>query len=172
MSQKNNSRKSYAIFRTNRENKGTATQWELSYKQTQNKKGENVDNWFMFLEGATQKGVDENGNARYDWEKKITVKLGENDIGEILSVLNGIKDSAGYKGSMYHQTPGGGNKSITFAINQQEGKDYNPTQGYKLRIAAQDASKNLTQVQQLISPAEAEILKALLQRALVRMFGW
>lgn len=126
----------------------------------------------MFLEGALQKGVDDNGNARYDWENKITVKLGEADIGEILAVLNGIKDSAGYKGSLYHQTPGGGNKSITFAINQREGQNYVPADGYKLRIASQDAQKNLTQVQQLISPAEAEILKTLLQRGLVRMFGW
>lgn len=172
MSQENRSRKSYAIYRTNRENKGTAIQWELSHKVTKNKKNEDVDLYFMFLEGAPQVGVDDNDNARYDWQNKITVKLGENDIGEILAVLNGLKDSAGYKGSLYHQTPGGGNKSITFAINQPEGKNYEPSMGYKLRIASQDAQKNLKQVQLIINPAEAEIIKALLGRAIVRMFGW
>jgi hypothetical protein len=161
--------KQFRIYRANKQNTGTATAWELSYKPQKK-----YDQYEMFLSAAKQTGTDENGNASFDWSegKKITVKLGVNDVSEILAVINGVKDSAGYKGSLYHQTPGGGNKSITFEINAPKEGDYYPSMGYRLRIAAQDKDKNLTEVKQLISPAEAEVLKALLPRGIAALHNW
>jgi hypothetical protein len=155
-----NTAKEFRIYRANGQGTGSATSWQLSFKPD-----EKYNQWMMFLTGAKQTGKDENDNASFDWGNKITVKLGINDIGEFLSVLSGAKNSVGQKGSLFHQTPGGGNKSVGFGYNDQNG-------GYNLRISAQDKDKNTSYIQQVLSAAEAEVLKALLQRAVVRIYEW
>ena len=64
----------------------------------------------FFLELATQKtaaGRDEDGPSRatFDWENKITVKLGFLDICHLLAVLEGKAEHAGGKrDGIYHQS--------------------------------------------------------------------
>src|SRR5687768_5293221 len=103
----------FRIYRANKTGNGFATQWQLSYKPK-----DKYDEFMFFLVGASQNGEDANGNAKFGWkpeEGAITCKLGVNDLGEIIAVLTGLQQAAGYKGSLYHQTPGGGNKVIKFA---------------------------------------------------------
>src|SRR6187402_2909445 len=102
--------KEFRIYRANKSNTGTATSWQLSYKSE-----EKYDKYIPFLMAANQTGTDANGNAQFDWDNKITIKLGENDLGEIMSVLERRKNEVGFNGKgLYHQSPNGGNKVIYF----------------------------------------------------------
>lgn len=92
----------YRIYKPKQDNTGAAVAFQLSYK-----KDNEYDKYQVFLVGANQlKTNDANGNSQFGWkEGAITVKLGENDLGEILAVLEGRKESVGTKESLYHQTP-------------------------------------------------------------------
>lgn len=152
--------KEFRCYRTNKTNSGIAAAFQLSYK------GDLKYNPYqMFLVMAKQTGVDDNGNASYDWkETAITVKLGDNDLGELIAVLEGRQDAAGYKGSLYHETPGGGNKVINFQRMDN---------GYGLKISAQDADKNkLGPYSIVISNGEAATLTTLLKTAVTRIYDW
>lgn len=154
--------KNYRVYRPNSNNNGSATEWQLSYKEN-----EKYDKFHMFLVGANQTGTDDNGNAQFNWkETKLNVKLGEADIGEFLAVLSRRKDSIYTKGTMFHNTPGGGNKVVGFSRNVERG-------GYSLSISAQDKDKQSTgKIMQIVSDADAEILLVLLRLAVERIYGW
>jgi hypothetical protein len=153
-----NNRQEFRIYRANKKNTGTATKWQLSFK-----KDKKYDNWEMFLVGANQTGMTEDGNATFDWEKPIIVKLGINDLGEMIAVLERRKDYVGQEGTLFHQTPGGGNKVVGFGLVDQ---------GYGLKISAQDKDKNKSEVRQVIGFGEAAVLLILLKRAVERIYGW
>jgi hypothetical protein len=80
----------------------------------------------FFVEMAVQKTpVRREGGATvpatFDWENKITVKLGFLDLAEILAVLEGRCESAGSgRNGLYHAS-GGGNTLITFQANREQG---------------------------------------------------
>lgn len=83
----------FRLYRPNQNNNGAAVAWQLSYK-----KEEEFNKYQAFLIGANQIPSGEgNDNAAFAWKEGITVKLGEADLGEILSVLEGRKDSVGTK---------------------------------------------------------------------------
>jgi hypothetical protein len=118
----------------------------------------------MFLVMAKQTGVDENDNASFDWKGGVTVKLGENDIGEILAVAEGRKEAAGYKGSLFHQTQDGGNKVIKFVRTDN---------GYSLSVSAQNKEKvSSGNLFQTLSDGEVSILTVLLKKAIETIYGW
>lgn len=150
------------FYRANKNNSGFASSWELSFKE-QNK----YDPWMMFLRMAPQTGYDQNDNGVFDWEGQgITVKLGENDIGEILAVLQGRKQSAGYKDSLFHQTPGGGSKTIKFTYDEQ-------SNAYGLQVTSKDKDgKLLGPYRQMVSASEGCLLEVLLKQGIVKMYGW
>ena len=151
--------KKLRFYKPNRDGNGTASEWQLSYKEQ-----ERYDKWMFFLSFSKQIGKNEDGNATFDWDKAIRIKLGENDISEILTVLHGQKDSVGTKGSLYHQTPGGGNKIIEFSGNQE---------GYYLAVSAQDKDKNNSgKIYQKLTLAEGVLLSVLLKCGLETMFAW
>ena len=83
----NKSRKEYRIYKPNKNNSGSVSSWQVSLDSNP-EKGNNV-----FLDCANQK-QSENDNAAFDWDNKVTVKLGLPDLGAILSVLNGRQDGA------------------------------------------------------------------------------
>lgn len=87
--------KEFRVYRANKSNTGTASAWQLSYK-----KDKEYDKYEMFLIMVNQSGTEENGDAKFDWKNDaITVKLGVNDLGEIMAVLEKRKDlvdSVGY----------------------------------------------------------------------------
>jgi hypothetical protein len=106
----------------------------------------------------------ENGNATFDWKGGITVKLGENDLGELISVLERRKSEVGYQGKgLFHQTAKG-NKVVNFALYEDK--------GYSLKVSAQDNEKNRSEVKQVMSFAEASLLLVLLKRAVEKIYGW
>lgn len=151
--------KQLRFYRPNQNNNGAALAWQLSYK-----KDEEFDKYQAFLVGANQiPGAADSENSAFDWKAGITVKLGENDLGEILSVLEGRKDSVGTKGSLYHKTPGGGSKVVGFEAVER---------GYQITISAQDVEKNLKKVYMTISHAEGSLLCVLLKRTIEKVFGW
>lgn len=151
----------YRIYRANNNGDGSASEFQLSFK-----KDEQYNPYLLFLVMAPQGPDNANGDATFLWkEKGITVKLGENDIGEIIAVLDGRKDTLGMKGSLYHQTPNGGNKAIVLNRNEKG--------GFWLSVSGQDKDKNsLGKYSHSISDGEASILSTLLKAAVVRLFGW
>ncbi|MFC1452046.1 hypothetical protein ACFLSJ_01725 [Verrucomicrobiota bacterium] len=80
----------------------------------------------FFLEMAEQKAVAGQGNggparASFDWENKITVKLGFQDICHFLAVIEGRADHAGGKrDGLYHQN-GSTNTLIGLKKNENGG---------------------------------------------------
>lgn len=91
------------FYHPNGRNKGAAARFELRL----NRPGETSYDCF-FLEMAPQKtaGTRES-SATFDWDNKITVKLGFMDICEFLSVMERQTKSVGGKNnSLYHQTNG------------------------------------------------------------------
>lgn len=152
--------KEFRLYRPNKKNNGTAFAAQLSFKK------ENKFNpWMLFFVMAPQTGFDDNNNASFDWnDKSITVKMGDNDIGEFISVLEGRKLEVGTKGSLFHETPGGGNKIISFKRN--EAKDY------ALNISYKTKDGELIKYYQTISKGEASVLLTLLRSAITKIYGW
>lgn len=148
----------YRIYKPNKNGNGVASKWQLSFKPEKK-----YDQFELFLVTSSQSGEDEKGNQRFDWESGIIVKIGEADLGEIISVLEGRKDSLGFKGMLFHETPGGGNKVIKLDSTEK---------GYTLSVSAQDSEKNKKNHYQVISPGEAAILLVLLRAAVVRIYNW
>lgn len=150
--------KSFRIYRANKTNTGTASEWQLAYKPN-----EKFDKNILFLVVAKQTGVDANDNATFGWKEdsKITVKLEATDIGELLSVLERRKNNA----KLYHESPAGGNKGIALSKNDNE-------DGYYLKVSYQDKEKKLTAYQQVLSIGDAAVLAVLLRRAIEVIFDW
>lgn len=157
-----NNLKQFRIYRSKKDNTGSCSSWQLSYKPD-NK----YDKWLVFLIMTKQTGMDDNGNAVFDWSKEvaITVKLGEADLGEILGVLDNRKESVGSRGSLFHETPNNlGNKSIAFQHNES---------GFYLKVSHQNAEKQMVaSYSQVISEGEGAILSTLLKAAVVKMYNW
>lgn len=151
---------SFRIYKPNKNNTGSVTQWEISLKDIE-RGGRKLKQWMSFLSMAQQSGVDDNGNARFDWDNQVIVKLEEVDIGEILAVLRGIKPSVGAKGSLFHQSPSGENKVIKFNTNENE--------GYYINISSQDSNKNVVKGGHTITEGEGQILVVFLTKALDKM---
>lgn len=149
---------SFMLYKAKNDGNGAASQFTLGSQKD-----------CVFLEMANQKGKDDNGNARFDWDNKIRFKLGESDIGEILTVLIGIKDGVGpfdsvkqrYKG-LFHSNPNG-NAVLYF------GKDKGGTIHIYLSVKKGE-EKN--RVQHAISLGEACVLGTLLRRAIEVMYRW
>ena len=80
----------------------------------------------FFLELAPQKTAAERQRgqrapATFDWERKLTVKLGFSDICEMLAVLEGQSERAGApRNGLFHDT-GAANTLITFERDEQGG---------------------------------------------------
>ena len=153
--------KQFRVYKPKKTDDGSVSAWEISYKK------DKYDRYECFLEMANQlPGRDANDNQKFDWDNKITVKLGALDIGEILLVLEGHKDSVGTKGknSLFHKTSKG-NKVINFSYS----KEY---KNFSLKISSQDEeTKKRASFNQLISLAEGVIIRELLKSAIVKMYS-
>jgi hypothetical protein len=152
--------KEFRIYRPNKNKNGSASAWQLSYKP-QSK----YNNWMVFLVVAPQVGVDDNNNAKFDWkESAITIKIGENDIAEIMAVLEGRQDQCGYKGSLFHQSPDGSNKSLQLSRGDN---------GYFLKVSSQDKDKRVTgPYSHSLSNGEASMLLILLKKSIEKIYNW
>lgn len=150
--------KSFVLYKARNDGTGAASQWNLG-----------SDKDCVFLEMTKQKGKDDNGNARFDWDNKIRFKLGESDIGEILAVLTGLQNGVGpfdtekkkHKG-LFHSNPNG-NAILYF------GKDESGRFRIYLSVKRDEEKKFVTHT---ISKGEACILGTLLRRAIEVMYLW
>jgi hypothetical protein len=148
--------KAFVLYKAKNSGDGAASQWNLG-----------SDKDCVFLEMSNQKGKDKNGNASFDWENKICFKLGESDIGEILSVLTGLQQGVGafdtekkkHKG-LFHQNQKG-NAVLYF------GKDKYGKFGIYLSVKR---GEDRTIIKHTISNGEACVLGVLLRRALEVMY--
>ena len=173
--QTNRKKTQWRVYKPNKSNTGSASRLEMKTVESE-KVGANgpfkIRDVQLFWVASPQTGTDSNGNAKYPWSEKddkksITLKLGEADIGEILAVLNNEKEEAGQSGGrfsgIYHQNAKG---STTFGFKKAEGK------GYYIRLARKPKSGSLSEVKHTLSFAEAQILKVLLQQAVIEKYQW
>jgi len=148
------------MYKPRRSCDGCASQWSISSKKD-----------CVFLEMAKQCGKTEDGNAKFDWDKKISFKLGDSDIGEILSVLNGMKPAVGpfdsqkgkHKG-LFHSNQNG-NSVLYF------GKDDQGVLRIHLSVKRSD-QPNICVASHNITIGESCILKTILERAVVVCYNW
>lgn len=152
-------------------NTGDGAASRLQFKVSSEKYGPRP---YLFWEAAKQTGVDENKNAKFAWTEpknmKVTMKLEEPDIGEILSVLHNFKDYVGTdpKKGMYHQNPSG-NTVMRFSKMSKDGAAPN----YYINLSAKKKDmKDAISVQHVISLSEAMIVRILLTDAVSRMYRW
>lgn len=150
--------KGFMLYKARNTGDGAVSQWNLGSEKD-----------CVFLEMADQKGKDDNGNARFDWDNKIRFKLGEADIGEILAVLAGVQNGVGpfdpeknrHKG-LFHSNQNG-NAILRF------GKDQNDRFGIYLSVKKDEKQ---SAVRHSISKGEACVLGTLLRRAIEIMYRW
>lgn len=156
------------FYKPNKEGNGAASKIQLVDKMVE-KDGSKFNKVMLFWVSAQQNGKDEDDNAKFFWEPKdnrqVTMKLGDPDVGEILAVLNGVKKEAGSSMGLYHKNENG-SSSLQFKANIQA----TGLAGYYIRLAFQDKNKKVTEVKHSLTLGEAEILKLLLERYVLKKY--
>jgi hypothetical protein len=155
----------YRIYKPNKTMKGTATSWQFT--PMIDKYGN--ETMLSFLTIAPQSG-EQNGNATFDWTtqykggRAITVKLGPEDLADMLLVLENNKVQLGYSLSgIYHQTSRG-NKIVKMSYQQDQGN-------FSLAVSSKSADGQTENFYQTVSLIEAKVLMVLITRALEKTFG-
>jgi hypothetical protein len=126
----------------------------------------------FFLEMARQKTSTENGEgtrraATFDWEAKLTVKLGLPDVCSLLLVLEGRREQAGNgRDGLFHDTD---EASTVINLRRQD-----EPAGYALEVSRKPKQEGsaVTRMRVVLSEGEAIRLRCGLQAALFPMvFG-
>lgn len=115
----------------------------------------------MFLSMIPQQGkMEKPGQGNFDKNKEsmLTAKLGLNDLGEILLVLNGRRDGVGAKDGdkfkgLYHKNDSG-NSIIGFEVNQF---------GYGLSLSCSKNGGAAKRYSLSLTPGEGEQLRVLIE---------
>jgi len=148
----------FVLYKAKGDGNGAASQWSLGSKKD-----------CVFLEMANQKGKDDKGNARFDWDNKIRFKLGDADIGELLAVLVGLQDGVGpfdaskgkHKG-LFHSNQSG--NAVLYFGKDEHGR-------FRIYLSVKRGDEKIA-VQHAISKGEACVLSTLLRRAIEVMYRW
>lgn len=122
----------------------------------------------FFLEMAAQQSPapehDSRGRASFDWENKITVKLGFADICEWLAVLENKQTAAGRNGKGLYHTNGNHNTVIRV--------ERNDTGGYAVSLSRkQEGQDEAARIWTVLSDAEAIGIRNILSTGLYFMFA-
>ena len=173
--QTNRKKTQWRVYKPNKGSSGAASRLEMKVVEDE-RTGANgpftVRDVQLFWVASPQTGTDSNGNASFSWSQKednksVTLKLGETDVGEVLAVLNNEKEEAGQTGGkfsgIYHQNSKG---STTFSFKKSVGK------GYYIRLAKKTKSGVLSEVKHTLSLGEAQILRVILERAVIEKYQW
>lgn len=142
------------IYKANKNNTGSVLQVKIANKRD-----------CMFLELARQVRPI-NDPKPYDWDNtRITVKLGESDIGKLLALFGGSlppnPDPKKEDLMLYHQNPKG-NKVIK--IKKQ-------ARGYYLKVSVKEQNHE-DAIAVPIGWDEAELIKIALRRGYEIILGW
>lgn len=148
----------FRVYKPNKQGTGSASQWQLSYKSD-----DRYNPWKLFYEIAKQTVIDENGNARFDWENSIKVKMDISDIGEILAVLEQKQQQVGQDGKIFHKTEAN-NKVINFFFNEK-------TNNFFIKVSRQ-TTEGVVALQQNMSIGEGCTLRILLHEAILKLSYW
>jgi hypothetical protein len=152
--------KELKVYRANKTGTGCASSFKNSYQEEGKFAG-----WSTFLTMAKQDPETKDVKAaKFEWKQGVVVSLGENDIGEILSVLYGFQKEAGYKGNLYHQTDSA-TKNIKFAQADNEN-------GYVLSVQGKDSSGNqIGPFFHTMSFGEGLLLKIFLEESVRKIYS-
>ena len=142
------------IYKANKNNNGAVAQFKL---------GSEKDCMFMELARQVRPMKDP---KPYDWENtKVTVKLGDADIGKLLALFNGnlplATDPKKEDLMLYHQNAKG-NKIIK--LKKQ-------SRGYYMKVSIKEGDRN-DSISLPISWDEVELLKIALNRGYQIILGW
>lgn len=119
----------------------------------------------FYLEMAPQKTLasreaDQRNPATFDWEKKLTIKLGFMDICELLTVLEGRQEKVGgARSGLYHESV----KAVSvISFTRNNGRE-----GYLLGVSRKDkADGQLVRMHIVLGESEATGLRCILQAGL------
>src|SRR6185312_2669746 len=158
--------KDYRIFRANNSGNGSAASFQFV-----------PDKQSLFLTFAKQGENDSNGNATFTWKDKescIVMKLGENDIGELLACLSGMK---GYAGGLKNGNPTGlyhqnANGNVCLQFKYLDGNDKFPEGKYEMSVSQKVGDAPLKKAIIYVSFGEAIRLKGLLETVKSKIYSW
>lgn len=135
----------FKLYKPRKKGGGSASQWNL-----------NIDKKALFLELSQQVGSEQ----RFDWENKICMKLGVNDIGELIAVLeNRQKSINGGKGLFHENEQGNSSLNLTRSEN-----------GWLLNVGVKKES--LVKISHSVTFGEGALLLTLLRIAVQRIYEW
>jgi len=142
------------IYKANKNNNGSVAQFKL---------GSEKDCMFMELAKQVRPMRD---SRPYDWENtKITVKLGDTDIGKLLALFNGnlplASDPKKEDLMLFHKNAKG-NKIIK--LKKQD-------RGYYMKVSVKEGDKN-DSISLPISWDEAELISIGLRKGYEIILGW
>jgi hypothetical protein len=154
---------SLTYYHPNGKGTGTAVRFELRL----NRPGETRYDCF-FLEMAAQKATAPAARpgrqtASFDWEKKVTVKLGFLDVCELLTVFEGQQPQAGgARNGIYHETD---ETNTIIALRRETERA-----GFLLGVSRKTrGGEAVFKGHILLTPAEATGLRCVFQGALFTM---
>ena len=137
----------YTIYKPNNRGDGGAVSFSL-----------NKAKGAVFVEAANQ-----SGERQFDWENKIIMKWGLQDLGAILAGLQGREAET----KLFHQTEKA-NSACT--LMSRENPDQAP---FLIAVSRQDAEdKQVRKVTITLSMAEAAILETAIRTAIGRVLLW
>ena len=137
----------HAIYKPNSRGSGGVVRWQL-----------NRDKGAVFLEAANQ-----SGERQFDWDRKIIMKWGLGDLGQVLAVLQGRQAQA----KVFHQSE---KANSAFDLNRRDDPDKAP---YMFTVSRQDAAdKSVRKVSIPLTHGEAAVLETALRAAVTRLLGW
>jgi len=151
--------KEFIMYKARKDGSGIASQFGPSSK------GDSV-----FLSLAKQVGaMDENFNAKFDWDNKSSFKLSASDVGEILAVLDGQQNAVGpydnergkHKG-LFHKS-GEGHAVLYFTKGMNS--------GFFMRLDVR-RGEDKRELQHTITNGEGIVLATLLRDELIKMHHW
>ena len=137
----------YAIYKPNGRGSGGVIRFELNREKSS-----------VFVDAAAQ-----SGEKQFDWDRKITMKWGLVDIGNVLATLQGRQSQT----KLFHQSE---RANSAFELTYQTDPDRAP---YLMSLSRQNQSdKSLKKVTIPVSHGEAAILETILRTAVIRILGW
>lgn len=120
--------------------------------------GYNAAKASVFVDAASQ-----SGDKQFDWDRKITMKWGLADLGQVLATLHGREGGA----KLFHQSE---KANSAFELVPREDPAKAP---YLMSLSRQDLSdKSVRKVTIPVTHAEAAVLETAMRVAISRILQW
>lgn len=151
---------SHTIYKPRMNGEGAASSWELDKAKQ-----------CVWLGMARQTGkVAQGENARFDWGNKSQIKLGLNDIGELIAVLEKRQKGVGpldqqssKRKGLFHKNQSG-STTLSFEVSQHG--------GWILRMGVKKGKEPVKSYSHALTNGEGCVLLVLLCRAIEQIIEW